>query len=137
MDVSNIEKLVYRFIDASVPPQYHRSYTITVTAGSAAVVVDSYGDILAEKSYPMAAGEFRKIKQSFAKHDIRNCPPVENSGCTGGTSEKIACFNQDEKIFSGSVYHCGGKDMGDICGNIRGFARDIMDLIPDLKKMIQ
>ena len=39
-----IKEIIYRFGDASVPPDYHRSYTITVTAGGVRIVVDSYGD---------------------------------------------------------------------------------------------
>jgi len=46
-------KIIYSYGDSSVPPQYHRSYTITVTNEKLHIVVDSYGDILHEKEYDM------------------------------------------------------------------------------------
>jgi len=38
--------VTYRYQDASVPPEYHRSYDVIVGDGEARVVVDSYGDVL-------------------------------------------------------------------------------------------
>ena len=41
-----------RVPDASVPPQYHRSVTLTVTREDAHIVIDSYGDVLADERVP-------------------------------------------------------------------------------------
>ena len=41
--------VTYAFTDSSVPPQYHRSVTLTVTRDEAHIVVDSYGDVLADE----------------------------------------------------------------------------------------
>jgi len=48
---SYIKKIVYHFADASVPPQYHRSYTITVIPDCVEIVVNSYGEIFAKREY--------------------------------------------------------------------------------------
>ena len=37
-----IDRITYHFGDASVPPEYHRSYTITVAPDKIDMVVDSY-----------------------------------------------------------------------------------------------
>jgi hypothetical protein len=46
MTETTIKEITYHFGDASVPPNYHRSYTITVTADSVKIVVDSYGNYI-------------------------------------------------------------------------------------------
>src|SRR5690606_31570938 len=38
----------FHFGDASLPPEAHRSWTVTVTPDMAYVVVDSYGDVVGE-----------------------------------------------------------------------------------------
>lgn len=42
-------QVTYAFFDASVPPQFHRSWTLTVTREWARLVVTSYGDVLADR----------------------------------------------------------------------------------------
>jgi hypothetical protein len=80
----DIREIVYRFGDASVPPQYHRSYTITVTAGQARVVVDSYGDVLAEKAYEITRKEFEDIVRSLSRHRIGRAELGDDEGIRQG-----------------------------------------------------
>ena len=74
MDESEIllktQSIVYLFVDASVPPQFHRSYSITITEDTLSVVVDSYGDVLHQKSFPFTVDDFTKVKQMIQKHKI-------------------------------------------------------------------
>ncbi len=137
MNISDVQKITYHFGDASVPPEYHRSYVITVTAETVRIVVDSYGEILADKSYQISDKLLNEIKESFKQYKIRNCKWDESEGCTGGTSEKISCSDENKEVFSGSVYHCGGENTGNLCGDIKNFANDIKKLIPDLDELIQ
>ncbi|MFC1885232.1 hypothetical protein ACFL2O_10730 [Thermodesulfobacteriota bacterium] len=132
---TSIEEITYHFGDASVPPQYHKSYTITVTPNSVRIVVDSYGKILADKSYEITLEQFNSIKKSLARNKIENCKRKGEDGCTGGTNESISYTDNKMKKFSGSVYHCGGKDTGNLCGNVTRFANDVKKLIPDLDKL--
>ncbi|MFC1885235.1 hypothetical protein ACFL2O_10745 [Thermodesulfobacteriota bacterium] len=131
-----IKEITYHFGDASVPPKYHRSYTITVTAGSVRIVVDSYGKILADKAYEITPEQFDSIKRSLASNKIKNCTLDGEDGCTGGTSESISYMDNKKKMFSGSIYHCGGKDTGNLCGDVTRFANDVKQMIPDLDKLL-
>ena len=131
-----IKEIIYRFGDASVPPDYHRSYTITVTADAVRIVVDSYGKILADKMYKITLEQFNAIKKSLLSNKIKNCTLDEEDGCTGGTSERISFVDNKKKIFSGSIYHCGGKDTGNLCGDVTRFANDVKQLIPDLENLL-
>lgn len=132
VDMNRVNKIIYRFIDASVPPQYHRSYTITVSKSNAHIAVDSYGDVLAEKDFPVSSRQFDNLLTSFQKNKIRNCKIDEGHGCTGGTSEKISLSDGDKDVFSGWVYHCGGRDYGNLCGDISTFKTEIKKMVPDL-----
>ncbi|MDP6545959.1 MAG: hypothetical protein QGH60_18420 [Phycisphaerae bacterium] len=134
-----ITEITYHFGDASVPPEYHRSYSITVTADKVRVVVDSYGEILADETYTIAPSQFDDLKRSLERNNIRNCTLVddEDEGWTGGTIESITCSDKDNEIFSGSVDHCGEKDTGNLCGDIPCFAEDVKNLVPDLEKLLQ
>jgi len=131
-----IQEITYHFGDASVPPKYHRSYTVTVTTDKVSIVVDSYGEILADKEYEITSKRFNDIRKSLERNRIRNCTLGDDEGCSGGTIESISFSDGENKIFSGSVYHCGGKDTGNLCGDITSFADDAKNLVPDLEKLL-
>jgi hypothetical protein len=133
---ATIQEITYHFGDASVPPEYHRSYTMTVTTDKVSIVVDSYGKILADEGYEIANKQFNDIKNSLKKNKIRNCTLGDDEGCTGGTIERISFSDGENEIFSGSVYHCGGKDTGNLCGDIKSFAADVKNLVPNMDKLL-
>ncbi|MBW1693528.1 MAG: hypothetical protein JRJ41_05080 [Deltaproteobacteria bacterium] len=58
-----------------------------------------------------------------------------DEGCTGGNSERISFSDGENELFSGTVYHCGGKDTGNLCGDIANFADDIKNLVPNLDEL--
>ncbi|MFH1336735.1 MAG: hypothetical protein ABII96_09485 [Candidatus Zixiibacteriota bacterium] len=137
MTKKSIKEIRYDFSDASVPPEHHRSYTITVTPDAVRVVVDSYGDILADRTYGITDKQFSDVRNSLEMNKIRNCTLGEDEGCTGGTSETISCTDGKKEIFSGSVYHCGGKDTGNLCGDISRFAVTVGGLVPDFDALLK
>ena len=131
----SIKEITYRFQDASVPPEYHRSYTITIDKDKLKITVDSYGDILAEKEFRITKNKFEGIIASLKENQIKKAELGNADGCTGGTSESISYSNLSGEIFSGSVYHCGGKDFGNLGGNVKRFAQDIEEIVPEVKKL--
>ena len=132
----SIKEITYRFQDASVPPEYHRSYTITIDKDRLKITEDSYSDILAEKEYRIAKNQFERLVASLKENHIDRAELEEEDGCTGGTSESISYSNLSKEIFSGTVYHCGGKDFGNLGGNVKRFAQDLREIVPDVKKLI-
>ena len=136
VEEQTITEITYAFGDSSVPPEYHRSYTITVTADSVSVVVDSYGDILADEEYDITAEQFAGIVNSLEDNDIRECPDRDDDGCGGGTSETISYADGDTELFSEVVYHCGGEDYGTLCGDTDSFADDVEALVPNLDELL-
>jgi len=136
-DYNAIREIAYRFGDAALAHEYHRSYTITLSRELIGIIVDCYGDILADEEYEIDSGKFDDIKNSLRGSSIRNCELGTNDGCTGGTSERITYSDQSGEIFSGVVYHCGGRNTGDLCGDVGSFAVDVKALIPNLEDLLQ
>jgi hypothetical protein len=54
----------------------------------------------------------------------------DNLGCTGGTSETVTIKDGAETIFTGSVYHCGGVDSGNLCGNTKLLVTELDTFLP-------
>jgi len=132
---ATIQEITYRFGDASVPPEYHRSYTVTVTTDKVRIIVDSYGEILVDKGYEITNKQFDDIRNSLERNKIRNCTLGDDEGCSGGNSERISFSDGQNELFSGTVYHCGGKDTGNLCGDIENFADDVKHLVPNLDEL--
>lgn len=74
------------FRDSSVPPEYHRSWTLTLDREQVHLVVDSYGDTIAEETVAMPAGPWAEFVEELpdALQDLDEPESVER-GCTGGT----------------------------------------------------
>ena len=123
-------RVVLRFQDSSVPPEYHRSHTITVTRTSIEKVVDSYGKEIARASAPLDEAGFARVIELVRQHRLRPAPATDDGGCTGGTGHRVEVTAGDEVLLRGRVYHCGGSDTGDLAGDVKGFAAALDRLAP-------
>lgn len=112
------DSIWYKFHDSSVPPEYHRSYTIVLSKGSIEKLVDSYGDTISYQSNKVDPGVIQGIHKVFEKANIEKCQnPTDDEGCSGGTAVSIRCFRGKHCTFEGIRYLCGGEQTGDLCGN--------------------
>ena len=130
----------YKYKDSSVPPPFHRSYSIILINDTIQLSIDSYGDILAEKEYPLPENAFDTIKQLIQEYDISlRKVEVKNDGCTGGTSESISFLgHKEDENFSGRIYYCGSKQYGTLAGDVKSFSTAFKKaFVPDLKEIIR
>ena len=98
--------VTYEFHDSSVPPPFHRSFVLTFTRERARIVVDSYGDMLADQDAPMTPAVWDEVSQSFAElSDIVIEEPEQ--GCTGGTGFALS-VTEGGPTLEGSA--CGGAN---------------------------
>lgn len=137
--LKQLEKFTYAFGDASVPPPFHRSYTIVADKDSVVLTVDSYGDTLIQRNYPMPENGFKLIGEALLKNKISlRSKKKEGDGCTGGITKAIAysCKN-DKAPFHASTYICGGIHYGNLLGDLDTFLLDIRPLTPDLVDVIR
>jgi hypothetical protein len=137
--LKNLEQFTYKFTDSSVPPPFHRSYTIEANNDSIRLTVDSYGDTLADKEYPMPENGFEMIGNALLKHKInKHFKEKKSNGCVGGTTKSISMGTKEEpNFFSASLYHCGSVNYGTLVGDLDSFLLDIRPLTPDLKEVIK
>ncbi|MEO9533910.1 MAG: hypothetical protein ABJG68_02860 [Crocinitomicaceae bacterium] len=136
LDESTTTKIVYNFHDSSVPPEYHRSYEITMTPTAVGIVVDSYGDILHEKEYPISSEEFSSFIGFVNASDITACKPAEPEPCSGGTSEGLEIFT-DKKIVDIYLDHCGPSEFPKNCGEIEAVIARLESYITDLSDLLR
>ncbi len=115
-----IATVVYEFHDSSVAPEYHRSYTVTVTAGSATVVVDSYGDVIAQDTQPIDDVTWRATVDAAAA--LAGTASSENTGCAGGTSDELTALDAaGADVVHVFVDHCdspGGPDLSIVVSSV-------------------
>lgn len=97
------------FIDSSVAPEYHRSFTLTVVDGTGTVVVDVYGDETTREEAGVDPGAVADLLAAYrdgeldaAFEDVR-----DDDGCSGGTTFELTLDDGRERAAT-SVYRCGG-----------------------------
>jgi hypothetical protein len=101
--------VTYEFHDSSVPPPFHRSFVLMFTRERARIVVDSYGDILADQDAPMTAAVWDEVSQSFS--DLSDIVIEEpEQGCTGGTAFAVSVADVGVTSFSLHGSACGGAN---------------------------
>ncbi len=127
-----INFLVFQFHDASVPPEYHRSFTLTFETDKAHLLVDSYGDIITDTQLNLNKETIQKIFSLVDKHQIKNKEKKNvDEGCTGGTGVSIKYGFEKEVFCNGYVYFCGGTTDGDLQGDLKAFEKEILEMIPE------
>lgn len=101
--------IVYRFQDSSVPPRYHRSEEITIDRTTTRLVIDSYGEVLADESRPTPpevwSGLISGI-ESITRLEVEQ----SQQGCVGGTTESIRVSSATELIADVVADECAGAN---------------------------
>jgi len=135
---SGVQKFIYQFLDSSVPPQYHRSYSITVNSNNVQFVVDSYGEILLNETYTINQTQFNDFVKQISSCKLRIKKLKGDGDCNGGTAETFVFFfsNSNHNV-DGSVYHCGGNDSGNLTGDLVTAKELFRSMVPDINTKIE
>lgn len=121
------DKIYYHFSDSSVPPKYHRSYTIVITKDEVECSVDVYGDVIAEKSYEFTQEKFDKLVQkTIGLQSGKYGKPM-----SGSTATYIELKNKDEVVHELTWY-----DDDKVKSKTLGFEKAIKACAPDLGQML-
>ena len=138
MEKKEINYLVFEFHDSSVPPPYHRSYSLEFKDDRVKIVVDSYGDILTDTLVVLGEDKVDKalgyVNQFGVKSKIKN---EEDEGCTGGTGISVSYGFDDETHCSGYVYFCAGEQFGDLSGELEELKYALKELIPNFSQYLK
>lgn len=114
----DFDSIKIRYIDSSVPPQYHRSYSFFATENSIRLTVDSYGNILNDTTITITSNQFNEIRQTVKTAKLKSLQEKKNSHCTGGTAREIVLFKNNTKVLEGHIYLCGATTYGNLSGDI-------------------
>lgn len=95
----------FAFRDSSVPPEYHRSWTLTVTPGQAYIVVDSYGDVVGEETAEVDTATWTELQANVAA--LEGDEAAEGEPCAGGTGADVWAEAGDEPLFEMTADVCG------------------------------
>lgn len=109
--LSDSSVIVYEFHDSSVPPEYHRSVTLTASKDETSIVIDSYGDVLAEESVATPVATWTLMSETLGQVSGLE---VTNSaeGCAGGTSVELSVSTGDTQIVDLDPEFCAGSNEG-------------------------
>lgn len=126
-----MDTIKYSFIDAPIPPPYHRSYDITITSAVVHLQIKSYHKVLFERNYPFSIVEFDILK---TKAKYLEKPRQRNSGATGIKNYKIDLEKDDEVLYS---LQWDSMLNDDIEQNTWDFIALLESKVPNIRKLIK
>ena len=107
--LSDDATIEYHYGDSSVPPEYHRSYTLTVTMDEVHAVVDSYGDVLHDVTEPLPPEVWDELTSTAG--DVLDLPVDEDvEPCAGGTTRRLMIEDGGETLVDVGFGACGGSN---------------------------
>jgi hypothetical protein len=125
--------IVYDFHDSSVPPPYHRSLELTVDQSRTRLVIDSYGEVLADESRPTPPEVWSALMDGLAS--LAALPIDEaQEGCVGGTGERVRVTSGGQVIVDLAVDECAGSNelVSDAIGAWINPAREVIPSTEEL-----
>ena len=127
-DWQETTKIVYSHSDASVAPDYYRSYTLTVTKDSIRIYIGNYSGKLLTESRPYSEQDFQVFVSKLKKAGIKKVKEVRSTA-TGCDTESLVLYKGDSIYFS-AYRQCDGGDM-ELTDHI-SLERIISKLAPEL-----
>lgn len=110
---ANTATVVYRFLDSSLPPEFHRSYEITSDANTSSLTIDSYGDILDSASMATDFDALSLVLTKFEQSELAERIGFSNNGCVGGRSSFLTLYQSSDletPVRSVGVYECDSEE---------------------------
>jgi hypothetical protein len=131
------DTLIFSFSGAAVGPQYYRSYIIRVTPGQVYYAISDYSKILSEDVIKLSKDSYESFEKAINGLQLKNRNEVGNVGCTGGHSEDLDLYPGSSKELKGHTYFCGGKQYGDLAGDVLTAGNLFKAMVPDLAGKIE
>jgi hypothetical protein len=134
--LASVDRVVWHYGDASVPPPHHRSYSITVTRSEVYCVVDSYVDHIAKSRRKLDSAPIPALMAVFRSAGINEGPAWQGDQPTGCTSRSIQLFIADRAVFSAGALVSGDQLIGRLQGDVSAFAAAMEHLVPELATLL-
>lgn len=121
-------RIHFVFIDASVPPEFHRSYQADITPQEIRVQVTCYGDILSTKSFSFTTQKYIQLLKFIEKLELQIGSKKDANGMVGGTTIALELYQEENIYAKGYNYACS---YGTLFGDVERLKSEIESLIPD------
>lgn len=130
--------ITYSYEDSSVPPPFHRSYVLQVREDEAHLVVDSYGDVLADLTAPVPPAVWANLLGGLDRIAAEVAGITDDpQGCTGGTGFRLAVrggTSGGDDLLTASASLCAGANaaVGEAVAEWIGPARDLFGTMAEI-----
>lgn len=132
----DITSITYELDDATLPVENQRSYTITAEPDRANIIVEDHEDVYVSETYQITEERFTFVKNALQRNRIHNCVLSSETQCENGSMESISYSDKNGENFYGSVYHCNGRNTGNLCGDYETFSSRMRELIPNFEQLL-
>ncbi len=120
-----LQRVTLRFLDSSVPPRYHRSYTIVVEAGRVEITVDVYGDIITRDERELDVEQWGELTDEVPQ--LPGALTKDDELTTGATSYQLELTTKrGQRVLTWTEGTTPGS------ASATRFARAVEALVPDL-----
>lgn len=133
VSVSDDAVITYHFGDSSVPPEYHRSYTLTITKDQVHAVVDSYGDVVGETTEALPPRVWDQLVDGVDDVTSIDADAID-SGCTGGTSRDLTIKDAGAEVVAVDLEVCNGNDTQS--DQLDAYVEPVIGAIPDWEEIV-
>lgn len=114
--------------DSSVPPQYHRSWTLTLNHAEAHIIIDSYGDVIADETVAMPAAMWDAFVADLERSLDALDEPSGEGACPGGTGVGLEVSDGGAADSRVEVDGCADSDRA-LRDEIKELVRPFTDLV--------
>jgi len=125
---NTFDRVEYRFQDASLPPMYHRSYTIDIANKMVKTDVDVYNKPLANDSHALQDADWQKLQELAAKLEA---PTTKISKGATGTKTFIIRLHNEGK----AVYEMIWDSLNTVNADTEAFVEFVRGLVPNLSQL--
>lgn len=126
------DRVEYRFQDASVPPKYHRSYTIDIDATTKVIKadVDVYNKPLANATHVLSDADWKKVQELASKLEA---PATKIAKGMTGTKTYIIRLHNAQK----PTYELVWDSANEVNADTEAFITFVKGLVPNLAELCE
>lgn len=122
------DRVEYRYQDSSVPPKYHRSYSIDMSSQNIKTDVDVYNKHLAGDSRAVQEADWKKLQELAQKLEA---PATKLAKGATGTKTYIIRLHNGLK----PVYELIWDSLNEVNADTEAFVSFLKSLVPNLEQL--
>jgi len=126
---ANSATVEYSFVDSSVPPEFHRSFTITSDANTSRLTIDSYGNILDDANMATNFDALSLVLTRLEQSDLSGRIGF-STNCVGGRSSFLSLYRSSDlqtPVRSIGAYECDSAEAKEAMPELRNIIDPVLE----------